>query len=120
MKFPRPIFSNDAGEPDVGYGRRFVTSDGRANLTVQSYANDANDSPAAFLAKQSPPPGIIYRRVTPGFFVVSSERNGKIWYDRCNSAGRYMNCVLINYPAAEKRSWDGIVTRISRTLSRGG
>jgi hypothetical protein len=29
-----------------------------------------------------------------------------------------MNCVLINYPAAEKRQWDSIVTRISTTLRR--
>jgi hypothetical protein len=28
-----------------------------------------------------------------------------------------MNCVLINYPAAEKRQWDGVVTRISHTLA---
>jgi hypothetical protein len=27
-----------------------------------------------------------------------------------------MNCVLINYPAAEKRNWDSVVTRISHTL----
>lgn len=30
-----------------------------------------------------------------------------------------INCVLINYPAAEKRDWDGIVTRISNTLAKG-
>ena len=65
------------------------------------------------------PPGIMYRRVTPGFFAVSSERNGKIWYNRCNASGRFMNCVLINYPAAEKRRWDSVVTRISRTLVKG-
>ena len=35
----------------------------------------------------------------------------------CNFAGRTANCVLINYPAAEKRQWDGIVTRISNTLA---
>jgi hypothetical protein len=27
-----------------------------------------------------------------------------------------MNCGLINYPAVEKRNWDSVVTRISRTL----
>jgi hypothetical protein len=27
-----------------------------------------------------------------------------------------MNCVLINYPSAEKRLWDGVLTRISHTL----
>jgi hypothetical protein len=119
VDIPAAVFSKDAGEPDVGYGRRFVTADGRANLTVQSFPNEANDTPAAFLARQSPPPGIQYRRVTPRFFAVSSERGGKVWYNRCNSSGRYMNCVLINYPAAEKRQWDSMVTRISRTLAGG-
>lgn len=119
VDIPASIFSKDVGAPDVGYGRRFVTSDGRANLTVQSFQNETNDTPAAFLAKRSPPPGIMYRRVTPRFFAVSSERDGKIWYNRCNSSGRFMNCVLINYPAAEKRQWDRVVTRISRTLANG-
>jgi hypothetical protein len=51
--------------------------------------------------------------------VVSSVRRGKIWYDRCNFTARYVHCVLINYPAAEKRQWDAAVTRMSRSL-RGG
>lgn len=117
VDIPTALFSDDAGTPEAGAGRRFVTADGRANLTVQSVVNDANDSPAAFLAKKQPPPGIVYRRVTPRFFVVSSFRDDRIWYNRCNRAGRLMNCVLINYPAAEKRQWDAVVTRISRTLS---
>jgi hypothetical protein len=117
VDFPNEIFSQDAGQPESGYGRRFLTADGRANLTVQSVPNDAGDSPAVFLAKMNPPSNIVYKRVTPNFFVVSSFRNGKIWYNRCNFAGRFMNCVLINYPAAEKRQWDSVVTRISNTLS---
>jgi hypothetical protein len=55
--------------------------------------------------------------VTPRFFAVSSVRNDKIWYGRCNFAGRFISCVLINYPAAQKREWDDVVTRISHTLS---
>jgi hypothetical protein len=70
-----------------------------------------------FLAKMNPPSNIEYQRVTPRFFVVSSFRQDKIWYNRCNFAGRFMNCVLINYPAAEKRQWDSVVTRISNTLT---
>ena len=65
----------------------------------------------------NPPSNIVYKRVTPRFFVVSSFRNGKIWYNRCNFAGRFMHCVLINYPAAEKHQWDSVVTRISDTLA---
>ena len=57
VDIPVTVFSDDAGKPDAGYGRRFLTSDGRANLTVQSIPNVANDSPAVFLAKRNPPSG---------------------------------------------------------------
>ena len=119
VELPTGIFSDDAGVVEGGFGRRFVTADGSANLTVQSVGNESNEPPAVFLARKKPPAGIIYRRVTPRFFVVSSVRDGKIWYNRCNRASRMMHCVLINYPAAEKRRWDDVVTRISRTLSSG-
>jgi hypothetical protein len=71
-----------------------------------------------FLAKRNPPKDIVYKKITSRFFVVSSFHNDKIWYDRCNFAASLINCVLINYPAAEKRDWDGIVTRISNTLAK--
>lgn len=117
VDIPASIFTEDAGKPESGYGARFQTSDQSADLTVQSIPNDAGYSPSVFLARKNPPTDIVYKRVTPRFFVVSSFRNGKIWYNRCNFAGRYINCVLINYPAAEKRQWDGVVTRISNTLA---
>lgn len=116
-QIPADVFSEDGGKPESGYGRRFFTSDRRADLTVQSIPNDANDTPASFLAKKRPPSDIVYKRVTSRFFVVSSYRKDKIWYDRCNFAAHFVNCVLINYPAAEKRQWDGVITRISNTLA---
>jgi hypothetical protein len=117
VDLPMTFFSKDAGQAEIGYGRRFLTADGRANVTVQSFPNDVGDSPAVFLAKMNPPSNIVYKRVTPRFFAVSSFRNDKIWYNRCNFPDRFVNCVLINYPAAEKRQWDSVVTRISNTLS---
>lgn len=114
---PVSIFTVDAGEPEGGAGRKFFTSDHRADLTVQSMPNPENDTPAAFLHKKRPPADIQYKRVTGRFFAVSSVRNGRIWYNRCNSANGYMNCVLINYPAEEERRWDGVVTRISLSLA---
>jgi hypothetical protein len=122
VEVPVTILSKEAELPEGGLGSRFTTGDGRADLTVQAFPNSANDSPAMFLAKMRPPSGILYKRVTPSFFVVSSVRNDRIWYNRCNrsaddESGGYMNCILINYPAAEKRQWDGIVTRISRSLA---
>ena len=118
VEIPVSLFSENAGLLERELGKRFFTSDHRANLTVRAIPNPDNDTPAAFLAKQRPPPGIVYKRVTPEFFVVSSFRNEEIWYNRCNRSAGYMNCVLINYPASEKRQWDGIVTRISRSLAR--
>jgi hypothetical protein len=116
-QIPTTVFSQDGGKPEEGYGRRFISEDGRAKLTVKSIPNTAGDSPASFLAKQNPPPNIVYQRITPRFFVVSSFRGDKIWYNRCNFVGRFANCVLIDYPAAEKRRWDSVVTRISNTLA---
>jgi hypothetical protein len=116
VDMPVSIFTSDAGPPEGGTGRRFFTEDRRADLTVQSVPNPENDSPATFLAKKRPPADIIYKRITSDFFVVSSIRKDRIWYNRCNRGNGSMNCVLINYPAAEKRRWDDVVTRISLTL----
>ena len=116
MDFPSSIFTEQAGRPD-GYGQRFRTADGRADLTIQAAPNEANDSPATFLAKKHPPPRIQYKRVTPRFFAVSSYKGDKVWYNRCNFSGRLVHCVLINYPAEEERAWDNVVTRMSLSLS---
>jgi len=114
---PVTIFSEDAGPPEGTTGRVFFTGDRRADLTIKSVPNSENDSPAVFLEKMQPPAGVQYRRVTSRFFVVSSIRNGRTWYNRCNRADGFMNCILINYPAAEDREWDAVVTRISLSLA---
>ena len=107
------------GHLKVGSGRRFFTSDHRTDLTQFSpFRIQETISPAAFLAKRRPPASIQYRRVTSRFFAVSSIRNGRTWYNRCNRTNEYMNCVMINYPAAEDRQWDAVVTRISLALGK--
>lgn len=113
VQYPSSIFTEEAGRPD-GYGQRFRTADGRADLTIQAVSND---SPAVFLAKKHPPPYMQYKRVAPHFFAVSSYKGDKVWYDRCNFSKGLVQCVLINYPAREERDWDDIVTRISLSLA---
>ena len=116
VEIPTSIFSQKAGKPETGDGARFTTPDRRADLTVQSIINAEGSSPAEYLASKNPPRHIAYKRITSRFFAVSDIREGKTWYDRCNFAGRFINCVLINYPADEERQWDDIVTRISHSL----
>ncbi|WFU20437.1 hypothetical protein QA643_10440 [Bradyrhizobium sp. CB3481] len=115
---PTSIFEQDGGAIDGNLGRQLFTKDRRANLTIRSFPNPSNDSPAVFLQRMNPPAGIQYRRVTPEFFAVSSIRDDRTWYNRCNQANRFMNCVLINYPASEERQWDAVVTRISLSLAK--
>ena len=52
------------------------------------------------------------------FFAVSGIVRGKTFYSRCNFAGPrgVMHCLYLDYPAAETRAWDGVVTRMSRSL----
>jgi hypothetical protein len=112
---PSSIFTEKAGRPD-GYGQRFKTTDGRATLTIQAAPNTSKDSPAAFLEKRHPPAHVQYERITSRFFALSSYKDDKVWYDRCNFSGGLIHCVLMNYPAKEERRWDDIVTRISLSL----
>jgi len=115
VDLPNSIFTEKAGPPD-GYGQRFKTTDGRATLTIQAAPNTSKDSPAAFLAKRHPPAHIQYKRITSRFFALSSYKDDKVWYDRCNFSSGLVQCVLMNYPAKEEHRWDDIVTRISLSL----
>ena len=118
VDIPSSIFTQLLEKPD-GYGERLRSWDGRADLTIQSVPNRNGDSPEAYLKRQNPPSRIVYKRLAPNYFVVSSFKGDQIWYDRCNFSVSFIHCVLINYPADEKRQWDGVVTRISHSLSGG-
>lgn len=118
VHFPGSIFVEDAGPTLSGAGRRFRTADGSASLSIYQKPNDANDTPASFMRKnvQVPASQMLYRRVSGDFLAVSGVRADKIIYERCNFSRKFITCVLLDYPAAEKRRWDYAVTRISRSL----
>jgi len=67
----------------IGVGRRFQTSDGRANLTVNSIANHDNDF-TGFVSRKHfalPSSAAVYKRITGSFFAVSGFYNQRIWYN---------------------------------------
>jgi hypothetical protein len=121
VDIPTGIFSVPDGPSHRGTGQQLKTTDGRAVLAVYSQANDERDTPASYLQKnfKEPLAALDYRRVTSSFFVVSGVKDGTIYYSRCNISyarrGR-LHCFDLKYPASEKRAWDAIVTRISRSL----
>jgi hypothetical protein len=120
VNYPANIFSVDEGPLKTVVGERLRTSDGRAHLMVFTIKAEKSGSPAAFVARnlKIPRAALDYRRVSAKFFALSGVRQGRISYIRCNEAsGRsVLDCIYLIYPAAEKRAWDPIVTRISLTL----
>src|SRR5262245_51036230 len=121
LDVPGAVFATPDGPTSRGVGRQFKTPDGRASLAVYSQRNDTRDTPASYLRKnlQSPRGALDYERVTPEFFAIAAVMGDSIYYSRCNfsnNAGRAIHCFDLKYPAQEKLSWDGIVTRMSRSL----
>jgi hypothetical protein len=121
LDVPSAVFATPNGPTDRGVGRQFKTPDGRASLAVYSQRNDARDTPASYLRKnlQSSRADLDYERVTPEFFAIAAVMRGSIYYSRCNfshNAGRAIHCFDLKYPVQERQSWDGVVTRMSRSL----
>ena len=118
VEYPARIFTAVC-EAEKGGGRRFESRDGRAILSIYARENEDDDTPASYLRKNLRQRTLDYERVTRSFFAISSERDGIIYYSRCNfsrPARGSLHCFDLVYPQAEKRAWDSVVTRISLSL----
>ena len=119
VEYPTTIFSEPAGKAEKGTGQRFNSADGRSTLTIYALENADGDTPASYLRKnlRMPRSALDYERVTRSFFAISTEGQGTVLYSRCNFASRgTVHCIDLVYPQDVARAWDGIVTRISRSL----
>ena len=117
VRYPAGIFVADAGPTERGTGQRLKSQDGRYEFAAYSLDNADSDTPRSFLQKNllMSQGGLIYSRTTKKFFVISSIRKERIFYSRCNFAGR-IHCIYLEYPQADKVAWDGIVSRVSYSL----
>ena len=120
FQFPSHIFRSDAAQGGE-QGAVFSTPDRRARLRVFGFVNTRNQTPRSHLAAipEFRSESFHYVRAAPRFFVASAVRDGMIFYRRCNfspRAHRRVGCLQLEYPQSEKRTWDEVVTRISRSL----
>jgi hypothetical protein len=125
VDYPANVFSVEAGPSPRGTGHRLQTDDGRAEFMLYVSPNEDRDSPRSYVRKYLavPKAKLDYTRITDRFFVVSGVQEGRVFYSRCNyprGPSGPMHCVYLLYPEAETRAWDGIVTRISRSLRPAG
>ena len=121
VDYPAGIFSVAEGKAEKGVGRKFSSADGRSLFAIYSRENEAGDTPASYLRNnlKLPRSALSYERVTRSFFAISTVREGSIYYSRCNfsaEAGGAIHCIDLVYPQEQRRAWDDVVTRISRSL----
>jgi hypothetical protein len=119
VEYPQDLFSVRKGAE--GGGPVLMSRDGRARLHMFSMDNPKALAPREFMRSNFPASRstLTYDRVARNFFALSTRREGMIVYLRCNfssARGGTLHCVDIRYPASEKRAWDEIVTRISRSV----
>jgi len=100
VDYPARIFAA-VGEAEKGVGQRFESDDGRATLSIYARENEKGDTPASYLRKNLRQSGLDYERITRSFFAISMEREGTIYYSRCNfsrSARSAIHCFDLIYP----------------------
>ena len=103
-----------------GNGRSFGTADRRATLWVFGFLRSENQTPEGVIENRKEA-GVTYSQTTAqGGAVTLAGRNGQISvYERCLHspvAKEIYVCFTIEYPVAEKKSWDPIVARIAASL----
>ena len=118
VDFPLGIFVQDAGPTAKGTGRRFKSNDGQSEFAIYTL-REPGQTPGSYLRNNLAVAhaSISYKRVTNRFFALSSVSGGRIYYSRCNFYDA-IHCIYLEYPQSEKLVWDGVVTRISRSLRR--
>lgn len=121
IDYPADIFL-PAPDPENGDGRRFVTADGEAMVTVFGGYNVDRLSLTDLLAAANEDVRdgeITYQTNGPRWFVMSGFQNGKIFYRKLMLTRTLdvAHTVEIIYPADAKSTYDTLTARISKSLT---
>jgi hypothetical protein len=108
--------------PENDDGRVFTSPDGRATITVSGiFVALPRFQEFAIMTKPGDGETIDYKRQGRDWLVVSGRKGDRIFYRRSllSCGATVWNSVYLDYPAAEKASFDPIVAHIAGSL-RGG
>ena len=124
LHYPADAFTMERTS-EAGDGQVFVSQVGNARLLVGALVNDSGYSPASYqeyIASRSYGDYAIgYRRLGQGWFVLSGEGKGKVFYEKVmfSCAGRLINSFALLYSVDEREFFDPIVERIENTFRPG-
>ena len=119
LDYPAGLFSQQAVPP--GKPRLFASADGEVYFRIQGMENAEGWTPLTIREKYlsaNIPGDLTYDRTRSDFVVLSGLRGSNIFYTKVSvSSDRSSACVLeITYPSGQKKAFDRIVTRMSRSL----
>lgn len=104
-------------------GRVFTAPDGSATIAVHGslHVFDSIDEAMKIYETSKDGETITYKQRGPRTITVSGTKGERIFYRRAilSCRDRVWNGVAIEYPAARKRAYDALVTRVATSL-RGG
>ncbi|WP_181707347.1 hypothetical protein [Chthonobacter rhizosphaerae] len=121
ITYPADIFTPEP-ESANGDGRRFVSADGRAEITVYGGYNVDRLSLKDLLAAandDAAPHRVTYQTNGPRWFVMSGFEGDRIFYRKLmlTRSLEVAHTVEIIYPASEKSTYDRVTTRVSKSLT---
>jgi hypothetical protein len=121
-----PGFLNDVPAPENGDGLTFHSVDGNAELLVWGNnlvdENFADDGKSRLQGEKDDGWDVSYQKKSASAWnVYSGSKDGRIMYARSVSFCRGTQAVhfRIEYPEAQKKDYDAIVERLSKSLKAG-
>ena len=120
LLYPTAVFAEP--EDSTAVPRVFPGANPQTYFRIMGAENTSRWTPADIKAKylESGAPGrITYERTKGTFLVLSGYRGESIFYTKVSvSKDEKTACILeITYPRADKRDFDAIVTRMSRSFT---
>jgi hypothetical protein len=124
LSYPADVFAPDR-TTEAGDGQLFVSQIGGARLLIGALINESGFSPASYqnhLARKSYSQyQIDYRPLGPGWFVLSGEGSGRVFYEKVmfSCGGRLINSFALLYSSSEREAFDRIVARMEKSFRPG-
>jgi len=113
-----------AGTPPANDdGLEFTAPDGQASLIVSGSLNVWDKLDEAFAIYATPDEGetITYQQRDKQSIVISGTKGDRIFYRKSilSCRGTVWNSIAIEYPTAQKKAFDAIVTHVAASLRSG-
>lgn len=115
----------DRFRPDPSHeqanGARFVSGDGAAFLVhgrLNAEGRSLAELQSLALESLGPDDRVTYRAQGRSWFVISGFEGGQILYEKhvLSGGGRFVHIFVITYPESQRRAYDVLVTRMSRSF----